>query len=122
MLDSGETLTVIGSKVLNADGTADAYGVNNDGAVCGTYFEQTTGRLAVVWAGGSMQALNIARFFWLPEAYDINSNGVIVGYAWWTKVSTVCAAVWPNATASMIVLDQFLDDNSPFLILAMRTR
>ena len=88
MLDSGGTLTVIGSKVLNADGTANAYGVNNDGAVCGTYYKQTTGRLAVVWAGSSMQALNIARFFYGPVAYDINNNGVIVGYAWSTKVST----------------------------------
>ena len=114
VLDSDGTLTVIGSRVLNADGTANAYGVNNDGAVCGTYYKQTTGRLAVVWAGSSMQALNIARFFCGPDAYDINNKGVIVGYAWSTRVSTEFAAVWPNATASMIVLNQFLDDNSPF--------
>lgn len=117
VLDNAGTLTVVDSEVLNDVGVADALGVNNGGKVCGRALTQTTtGWNAVVWTGDSTQTLNGARFFYSPAARDINNKGVIVGTAQ-HKVSLLRAVMWPSATGSMVVLDQFLDDSSPFGIL-----
>ena len=43
--------------------------------------------------GGSPLTLKLARYFEFADAYDVNNNGMIVGYAWYHKMynSGLCA-------------------------------
>jgi uncharacterized membrane protein len=118
VLDGDETLAVVDATVLNDVGNAYACGVNNDGAVCGIVSTETTHQ-AVVWSGGSTQTLNVARFFYTPGALDINNKGMIVGFA--SDKTTERAVMWSDVSASMVVLDKFLERNSPFGILCFAT-
>lgn len=117
VLDGGGTLEVVDYAVLNDLGVAAARGVNNYGAVCGHVYTGGTTWESVVWSGDSTETLNIARFYTSPFARDINNQGVIVGTAGNTRTTAQRAVMWDSVSASMIVLDGFLDDNSPFGIL-----
>ena len=53
-------------------------------------------------------------------ANEINDKGVIVGRAEYTKnwSGGQLAVMWSSATGSMVLLNQFLDDNSPLTTLS----
>ena len=118
--DQGALVVDGPAEVLSVAEHSDAYGVNNDGEVCGHLSTPEVGQQAVLWSGGSPLTLKLARYFFSPaDAYDVNNNGMIVGYANYHKMynSGLRAVMWPSATGSMVLLDQFLDDDSPFGIL-----
>jgi hypothetical protein len=109
------SLTVEPTPVV-LDPRAEANGVNNAATACG-YLSATTVE-AVVWTSSSRRILNRAKFVTSAYAYDINNNGVIVGvgHYWRNFVSGDRAVVWPSASGSMILLDNFLA-GSPFTTL-----
>jgi uncharacterized membrane protein len=116
------TLVVDGpAEVLSVAEYSKANGVNDAGAVCGALSPPGGAQQAVVWSGGPPLTLNLARYFFFADAYDVNNNGMIVGYAYYHKMyaSGERAVMWPSATGAMVDLNQFLDDDSPFGILCV---
>ena len=104
--------------VIDGPNTLDggsAYGVNNGGLICGH-----SGGDAVMWdiLSGARQILDRTTTggkmtFNAAQANDINSQGVVAGYA--TARATFLdpvAVVWPSPTEPMIVLDKFLKNSS----------
>ena len=73
------------AEVLSAE-YSRADGVNDDGAVCGDLSLPGVGQQAVVWSGGSPLTFKLARYFEFADAYDVNNNGMIVGYAYYHKM------------------------------------
>ena len=121
--DQGALVVDGPAEVLSA-GYSRANGVNDDGAVCGDLSLPGVGQQAVVWSGGSPLTLKLARYFEWADAYDVNNNAMVVGYAYYHKMynSGERAVMWPSATGSMVVLDQFLDDDSPLQVCPTQTR
>jgi hypothetical protein len=112
-LQAGQPVQV-NTVTLAAVGRAE--GVNNAGTVCGAAETSNPLLQAVVWTGGTKLALKGARFYITRAANDINDEGVIVGRSEYTKnlSGSSHAVMWSSATGSMVLLNQFLDDNSPF--------
>jgi hypothetical protein len=101
------------------DSSAVAYGINNHGEVSGIRLMDDTWE-GSVWSGDSVYTLNRARSISRPRARDINDAGVVVGEGDYSKRGVFYnfrAAVWPSPDADMILLDGFLDANSPFYVL-----
>ena len=94
--------------------------MNNAGTVCGTAETSNPLLQAVVWTGGTKLALKGAKFYITRYASDINDRGVIVGWSEYTKnlSGSSHAVMWSSATGSMVLLNQFLDDNSPLTTLS----
>jgi hypothetical protein len=94
------------------DTNAAASGVNNLGAVCGDVLQE-----AVVWSGGSKTILKGNKFLFTPTAENLNDGGAIVGSAIYQKGFDgpgYRAVLWPSAGSSVILLDKFLNADSPF--------
>jgi uncharacterized membrane protein len=112
---SDGTLAVDSGPWLLTGVRAQADGVNNSAAICGT--DRTVNGLgeAVVWAGDSKKTLPRAKWFYAAHAYDINDHGVIVGYGDYHKMYTSGpqAVVWPSATGSMVRLNDLVYSGSP---------
>ena len=118
VLSAGGTLTAAPvPTVLNARGGAE--GVNSSGTICGNFWTDAVPSEAVVWSGSSTQVLDRARYVFSAWAHDVNNAGQIVGQGdYWKKYTQGRRAViWPSAGGSMILLNGFLDDNSPFTSL-----
>jgi uncharacterized membrane protein len=118
-LNQDGTLSVVDSqaRVLNQGAPGEAYGVNNAGTVCGAAWTPETSAAPVVWMGNSRRTLSSAKFFYPRGAYDINNNGMIVGWGWYQRGVDgpyPRAMMWPSATGSLTPLSQFLDSSSPF--------
>ncbi len=115
------SLTLGQFVVLDSVGRAE--GVNRtgtQGTVCGGAETSNPLLQAVVWTGSTKLALKGARFYITRAANDINDQGVIVGWAEYTKnlSGSLRAVMWSSATGSMVLLNQFLDDNSPLTSLS----
>ncbi len=104
------------------DPGAEARGVNNEGMVCGSgHTGPSSGGDGVVWIDGGpaeLLALDDSKIWNSPRnvfPYDVNDNGVIVGY------NGFQAVIWPSQDASLIVLDDFLPPRrkSPFFSLVL---
>ena len=101
------TLTEEGGLELNSESilssSGAAEGINNLGKVCGRALGEP-----VVWIGGIPLILageQPPRYLGYP--YDINDDGVVVGYTFITS-----AVVWSSPEANMVRLDKYLKNNS----------
>ena len=118
VLSAGGTLTAGPvPTVLNTRGHASS--VNSSGTICGNLWTDDVPSEAVVWSGSSTQVLDRAKFVFSAWANDVNNAGQIVGEGdyWKNFTQGRRAVVWPSAGGSMILLNGFLDDNSPFTSL-----
>ncbi len=93
--------------------------MNSSGTICGNLWTDDVPSEAVVWSGSSTLVLDRARYVLSAWAHDVNDAGQIVGEGdYWKKYTQGRrAVVWPSAGGSMILLNGFLDDNSPFTSL-----
>ena len=103
-LAEGGGLVHNSTSILSND--AGAKGINNLGMVCGAARINDAVE-GVVWIGGIPWIL--AREtppMYSGYPYDINDNGVVVGFSWFWAV------VWSNPEASMVRLDKYLKNTS----------
>lgn len=116
MLDGTEGLVAESTSVLSVSG--QAYGTNSMGVACGrsNLDPATSNTEAVTWTNGVGKLLDIGGADGVAEPLDVNDNGVVVGQAWLSTVSSR-AVVWSGPDASVVLLQNFLKGNSPFDLL-----
>ena len=98
-------------EILAAD--AEAYSINEDGAVCGWHGD------AIVWGGSASTTLDRDRYTVGATPFDINDLSVVVGRARYEsrRRQGLRAVVWESVDAPILFLDNFLGKNSSFLSL-----
>ena len=107
------TITIVDSqaRVLGDGDVGEASGVNNAGMICGSI-----AGWGVVWTNESTPTTLAYNSYVGGKPLDINNNGMSVGWGWYQRklADGPRAVMWPSPSGSLVMLDQFLGDGSPF--------